>query len=478
MADEQIRIDITAEDDASRVVDKVADKVEDLERQSPTELEVTADTDQAERGIKDVADDAEALSRQDTEILLRAKIDDAKAGLKALRDDLDQTGDAADTTARRLDDVDRGGGSNLRGQAIADLTGPLGEASSAASDFAGVFDGIGDIAEAAAAKVGIQAAGMATAIGGIGVAVAGAAALWSYFGQRQAEAKRKLEELIAKHRDLRDAIEAGKFEDAAEALIEQYDKAYDAGQRLGVSVQDVTKYLTGQANEIPGWRQRQDELAEATYAAAGRSEEARAAAQAEWEERQRLATELTNQRDKYVDVNGALDEQEARARDVAGALSGLATDTDRAKSAQERLERQADRTRNAIDKIEGALDMQQAFLNFQNGMQTALDNVSSGAGNTAQDVLDIKQSIVDVAEAAKLTPIEIRSLLEKVDRGDLAGVKADVEGYYARNQAQIDTQLRPPSASEMAAMNRQIRDGIGIVFLTAALQNLRSGAYG
>ena len=456
MADEQIRIDIVAEDDASKVIDDVAEDAENLEKLTP-EVTVTADTDQAERGIKDVSEDADALARKDAEILLRAKIDDAKAALKSIRDDLDQTGDRARDTAQDLDKIGGGGDLKTRGNAIADLTGPLGDASGAASDFAGVFDGIGDIAEDVAGKVGLNAAVMSTAIGGIGIAVAAGAAAWTLFRQNQEKAKARQKELVEGQREINDALKDADIEAAARKFEELYKGPLNAAESLGVTTRQMTEYITGQSDAVQTnldlWKETgglQKEAAEA----------------------------IEGNRQAYQDTNGTIAEQDQRLRDVAGAMSAMATDTDKAVTAQEKLERQADRTRNSLDRIEGALDMQQAFLNFQTGMQGALDRVNSGAGNTEQEVLDIKQSILDVAEAAKLTPIEVQTLLEKVSNGDLAGVKSDVEGYYARNAASIDTKLRPPTQAEYAAMNDQIRRGIGIIQFAAVLGQVRSGAYG
>ena len=65
MADEQIRIDIEAEDSASKVLEQVADDAAELEKLTP-EITVSADTDAATRGIEDVTDAAQTLSRQDT----------------------------------------------------------------------------------------------------------------------------------------------------------------------------------------------------------------------------------------------------------------------------------------------------------------------------------------------------------------------------------------------------------------------------
>lgn len=472
MADEQIRIDITAEDDASRVVDDVADAVDELERATP-EVTVTADVDDAERGIKAVGEDAEALSRQDTEILLRAKIDDAKAALKELRDDLEQTGRKAGDTQQALDRVDKGGGSGLRGQAIADLTGPLGDASGAASDFAGVFDGIADISESVATKVGVSAGAMTSAIGGIGVAVAGAAALWSYFTERQKKAREEQKKLEDGQRKINDAIREGNTVEAAEELIEQYRDAFRAAEQLGLKVDDVTRFITGQADAIPGLNKALDEL---------KARQDESSSGTEYQRLQELIAgfdgltgSVDKARAKYEETNGTLEEQDRRTRDVASALSGMAGDADRGAAAQARLERQADRTRSSFDRIRGALDMGQAILNFESTMKGALERTATGAGNTEQDVLDIKQAILDVAEAANLTPIEVKSYLERIDQGDLAGVLSDVQARANQSKVELTTKMRAPTQAELNAFVGGIQRAMGPVYLAAVINSIRSG---
>ena len=476
--DEQIRIDVTAQDDASQVLDDVAESAEQLEKLTP-EIAVGADTDAAKRGIEEVTDAAKELSRQDTEILLRARIDDAKGALKALRDDLDQTGDQARRTADDLDRVGSGGGGlSTRGNAIADLTGPLGDASGAASDFAGVFDGLGDIADDVAGKVGVSAATMSTAIGGIGIAVAAAAAVWTLYRQRQEEARRKQAELIEGQRKLNDAVREGKGAEAVEALTETYKAAFDAADRLGVSAGDLTKYLTGQTDALPTLVGKLEEL-KAQYRdsddLSGKQKVQLLNLILAYDE---LVGAIDGSRDAYVQANGAIKEQDARTREVARALGITARETDNVTSANERAESQAKRTADAFDRIETALDINQAALDFQAKTSWMLAETRSDADRTQQEILDIKRMITDVATHAGLTPIEVRSFLERIDQGDVDGVMRDVNAKLQGRAAEVQTSLRPPTAQEYAAMNDQIRRGIGTVYLTAALNNLRSGAYG
>ncbi len=452
---EQIRIDLTAEDDASKVIDKVADAAADLEKQSP-EIDITA-TDQASATIDAVAAEASALSKQDAEVVLRAKVDAAKADLKALRADLEQTADKAGDTQRALDRVGGDGGDGLktRGNAIADLTGPLGSASSAASDFAGVFDGLGDIAEDAASKFGLsqKAAGLvSSAIGGLGVAVAVGAAAWTYFADQTRKAREQAEKLVTVQKELRELIADRKWTDAAAKLTENYSKAYDAARKLGVSATDITKYLTGQADELPGVKARWDDLSDA--------------------QKENYA-QIQVARGQYIIANGTLSEQDAILQAVATTLSGVTKATDDAtlaamrgtratgdmaastedltdasldaESAQGRVARAIDTTSQKLDNIRGKLDMEQAMLNFNTKFMEAMEKAGTDAGLTAQDILDLKLAILDVADYANLNPVQVESLLKAIDEGQIAGVRALAEQAYLRNPVLIKTVLRPPT---------------------------------
>src|SRR6185436_7878852 len=118
-----MEVDVTLNDRASSGLDDIADAAERVEKLEP-ELEVTADTDTAERDIKQVSEQAAALSRQDVEVQLRAQIDDLKAQTRRAQDELKGVAEQADDTNRHLDRMGGEGGLSTRGQAIADLTGP------------------------------------------------------------------------------------------------------------------------------------------------------------------------------------------------------------------------------------------------------------------------------------------------------------------------------------------------------------------
>ncbi|HEY6416332.1 MAG TPA: hypothetical protein VIX41_08845 [Acidimicrobiales bacterium] len=455
MATEQVRIDLVADDKASKKIDDVSDAARDLEKLSP-EVEVTADTDQAERGIEQVADDARALSRADTELIIRAKIDAAKAELATLRAELDQTSEKAQTTARDMDRIggDPGGGIRTRGNAIADLTGPLGEASGAASDFAGVFDGIGDIAEDVASKIGLSQGAtqlVSQAVGGLGIAVAGAAAIWSIFNQRAQKARQEAEKVAKASRDISDALEAGEFADAAAKIEESFGGLRREAEKAGISSEDFAKFITGLSDEIPGTADRLGELTAAAdaYEAAARgagdsqalanTEAVNAAANYE-----NLLFKLNDARDAFIETNGEADRNKAAMDGMAEGMRDASDATDRAARAQENIERKIKRTDDALSKLRDGLNFEQALLNFETAMNNAMTDAEGQVGATAEEVLALKESILDLGETAKTNPAIIASQIEAVDSGDLEAVRTNVQSYYERNPIPLATRLTVP----------------------------------
>lgn len=96
MADEQVRIDVIAEDKASKVLDAVADKVEDLEA-AKVDIPVEADTKPAERDVGDLLKKVEKLAADPATILLTSNATQIAGDMAALILDLDAL-DAADPT--------------------------------------------------------------------------------------------------------------------------------------------------------------------------------------------------------------------------------------------------------------------------------------------------------------------------------------------------------------------------------------------
>ena len=469
MPDEQIRVDIEARDRASDVIDDVADAAAKLEKtdveipvgadtdaaeralsdvddaarelaRADVEIPVTADTDQAVRGIEDIDQAARALSDADREIVLKAKADDAKAGLKDIQGELDKLQNKAGETADKLDDVDRGGGGRggPRGQAIADLTGPLGDVSGQASDLAGVFDGLGDTLGGLGGRFGVSADAIENALGGISFVAAGAVAAWGLWRQKQEEAKRKLEETADAQRELNQLLADAKFEDAATKLTENYAEAYDAAEKLGVSVGELTAYLAGFSDDLPTVTKRFAELGDAQ----GQGGETAATLIARYEQ---MVRPITDAKRGIDDANASIRDQDARTREATSALQENAGQAERTAAKQNELKEAADRTNDAFDRMSDAVNLEAEFHRFNESIDTMQNKVATGTALASSDIDGLKRDIIDLARDAAANPAEVKSTLDAIDRGDLDQVRRDAEGYYRNNPVAVRTVLTNPN---------------------------------
>jgi hypothetical protein len=426
--DPKIQIDITARDKASEVIDDVADAAADVEKLDP-EVTVTADTGGAVADIATVADAAGRLSHDDTELVIRAQIDQAKGQLKELEAALKNTGEQADTTNRKLDDTTGAGPGNLRGNAIADLTGPLGEASSAASDFAGVFDGLGDAAEAAAGKLGLSqgvADKLGSAIGGLGVAVAAGAAVWSIWTSRAEAARKKAAELREAQAELGKAIREGSREAAVANFHKMFDEAIASATKFGLKQQDVTDFITGERDAIPGLTDRYHELTTARDNAA--SPRLAAAYQSEIAAIEDQQAALDKQRKAYLDSVPAADAKtaadaklarqlgltEAAQKDTTKAVGDSVSKLDAAEQATNDLE-------DGYSRLQDRLSNTRAIEDFQTAMIDAQKAIHDKSAETVVDVRGVEDAIVTAGRAAKLSPIEVQTAIDKVEQGDIDG---------------------------------------------------------
>ena len=170
MTTEPIDIPISTDYDDQGAKDAIkdAEKLEDL---SPT-VEFDADTDKVESATDEVTSSAQALMDRNPWIAeFQADTANLKSGLEEAQTKLRETGDKADDAKKHIDKIGDTQGPRLAGNQVADLTGPFGDASGAASNFGGVFDGLGDTITGVAQKMGVSgdaAAKMGDAVAGFG----------------------------------------------------------------------------------------------------------------------------------------------------------------------------------------------------------------------------------------------------------------------------------------------------------------------
>jgi chromosome segregation ATPase len=502
MVDKQIRIDLTSRDDASATLDDVADAAAALEKASP-EVDVTADTDAAQsdiekvdalvdqlerrtpeiavgadtstaesgladvegqaddlarlspeitvgaevddatRALDDVKTEVDTLTDADREIILKAKVDDASAALKSLRGDLDTTADKADQTARRMDDIGRSDGPRLAGNQVADLTGPFGDASGAASDFGGIFDGLSDISESVGTRIGKDMTGVVSNLGLAGLAVGAVAAGWSFFSQKAEEAKRKAEEAAEAQREINEALKEGDIAAATEKLAEAYESVFDAAEDAGVSVEQTTRYIRGAADSLPDLDRALEDNAEAIENTKKANddyyERTGFLSQALVDQQQKLLdtrNRLNQVRDavdgarrKNIDLNGTIADQDRRLRNVRKGLDDASDSTDKLRDSQRNAKRSTEELDQALGKLKDQLSFERTMLRFEQDFREAMRKSRGERELTSESVLSLKEDIFDVAEYARLTPAEVKALLRRIERGDIAGVLAFVQSY-------------------------------------------------
>lgn len=189
MARNEIRTDLTVNDQASDKLQDVADLGDRIES-DPIEADVRVDTDQATRKIKDL-------------------------------------GDTSDQSRSVL--------ANLVGNSAQDL-GELG----GVAGTAGVA--LGQLAEYAA-DGNISLRGLVATAGpmlAIGVAV-------SFITKHFQEANERAEKLKETNRDIAESLRAGELDEAAGKIVEGYGDLIDQAEKAGVSAGDLTSFLTDQS---------------------------------------------------------------------------------------------------------------------------------------------------------------------------------------------------------------------------------------
>ena len=128
----------------------------------------------------------------------------------------------------------------------------------------------------------------------------------------------------------------------------------------------------------------------------------------------------------------------------------MADATDKLTKREEAQQRATDRLTDSMDRLQGSLDMEKAMLTFSTNFEAAMKKVKEKTALTGEEILDLKQDVIDVAEYAGLNPIEVKSLLQSVETGDYHYVKSTVEAYSKRVPVSVTTDLLDPPITEWA----------------------------
>lgn len=233
---EQVNLDLTATDKASKVVDHLADQVDDLEKH-PAELDVTADTTKATRTLDDLEGTAKRVAQQKWIVDFKADIDKAKDDAARLEGQLKQTGEAGETAAKKVDSI----GGEQRVSAIRDLTGPLGDVSSNVGDFGDSFTSAAMQIET---SMGLAEGSLTNFLGPIGIAAGAVFTFWTMYKAKAEEAKKAT---IDTAKSITELGATAAAEKKISELLEADPDLVTNVQALGLGYRDLVKLVSGQA---------------------------------------------------------------------------------------------------------------------------------------------------------------------------------------------------------------------------------------
>jgi len=488
---DDVTIRLGVEDDASGPIGDLQDQADRLDG-TTAKLTVDADTADAQSGLTDVDQAASELDARDVNVKVESSVD--LGDLRRANDAMDSVEKRAGKVAHAIDRL--GTGSRTSGNRIADLAGPLGDASSTASTAGGVFDGLGDIVEDLGGKFGLSEAAVGNlsgALGGLGLVVAAGAALWTLYRQNQqkaeaaakaaAEAAQKAADAQGK---MNDQLAQGKASDAAETLLSTFKDLAPAVHDLGLQWGDVVDFIGGNApNLLDPVNQQISDLQARLKDMAGQGIDL--GADPEAQRIVHLVDKLSGARDAIDNVNQAEAQgtgiREQHASDVAaiaaayGAVAQNAGDVlytigptgdlietvgGQAQDASDHLANlsiQMQALANQLD-ISAALHSTQAAINDVNqGMVAYAQAVKEHGKNSAEaqaalfnlqgQATDAEQSLITVADQLGGFPPEVETQFKAaIERGDLATAQRLLTDLAKDRDAQLKPIVNPPAADK------------------------------
>lgn len=432
MPDRDIRVELDIEAAAAeRTLDDLGESAEDTGKQLDklSDVKVTTDTSDAEQGLQDITDAAEDLAKLKVEVGLEADGSTAEriiAEVQAKVDALDgstpkvdlsvDAGTAESDLAEVADKVDEldGRKATIRVEvdedsvrkvksdvddvktkadnaktssvsAVRDITGPLGEASSNVGDFGDSFVALGE-------TIGTQMGLSETAIGNLaaflgpaGIAVGAVVTFWNIFQSNAKKAREETEKLL----QAQEQLAAGEFKPAITEVTKDLGPLANLFDRLGVSIEDVTKFITGQADAIPGLRTEFKIASDVTDEAARVSDKLNIS----YEEALKLvgsySKKIPDLRNEWLKTNGTLEESQQLQFEVAKGLGA---------SSQALL----DQAKNALPSVR-------------------------------------QQIVLYVAEVNKIPPSKVTEILTDADPDDIKQVNAELDAIANKKRTAVIT---------------------------------------
>ena len=479
MADrtEQVRIDLTANDDASKTIDDVADAADKLERKAP-EVDVKADTSNADKGLGEVDATATRLDKNDVVIAIRAQIDDLKTQAKEAQTTLDALDEPVTIPVTVNETGDGFDGVRTKVQGLTEDTGKAQETmhgfiGNAVSEIPGLGAAFGPAAEAMGQLTEGILGGEVAMEGLIAAAlpIAGITALVKLWNDEQERVKaidafnkKKVDDYTTAIRNGKTALE-GLREEAEKTQklewVDTFGKVKDLGpdlQTLGITfdqfVTAVGKGKPGVDALFQGLIDKQPELSKVLD---DLTDNNLARLQGATDRAIPNSGAFIN---AWRGVNQAVDDtttatgQAMTAEQFYGTTHARVSST--AKRNQDIVTASFDLTKIAIQGMKDELADEQVISNFQDSMIGAQNSIKENGRLTTAEIINVKTAIIDAGTTAGLTPIEIKSEIDKVTPTDVNTAFIETQQLIDRHgalkmqaqiQATIDAEIKSHSGA-------------------------------
>lgn len=490
--DREVELRLTATDEASDVVGKVADALDDLPEQ--TDLDVTADTRDARSNVERLADELDDATSDTRELRvvfraeqLQREIRGALRDLESLEDPVDieartrdleraqaelrELAELADkryeiqidadpkrTARRAADDVDairtrgeglqsaipaiRGFGDELGG--VAQGAGVAGQAVADLGDFALIagerFAAEGSRMAGVATRLGtaLGAAGLVGAFAGIAVQLTSTVLPAVYKWITGAEdATEATEKFATSTRDAAEALAEGRYREAIQSLIDENREMIDSAREAGISQQDLVAAFLGTAGSLELLREKYgDDVAGPFIADAQIVRRELLRNQTEYEKTQALVDELAGSNQRAAGSTDRLTSEQrknqAMARGLAAATARLGDDTDDAATAADRLYANLDRVLGEDDYREATIRLGQAFDEFAARARAGFDSVEEGE----LALIDLRRQVADYARDVLGLPDDVvTDVVAELDENNVAEIERRLNQLAATRRA-------------------------------------------
>jgi predicted transcriptional regulator len=406
---EKIAIEIAAEDNASKVIDKLTRRIDGLEADE-ARIVVSAQTDKLEDQLRRAREKLDDLDGDEASVQLRA-IGNLEADLgeaQRLLAELDGKTGTVTIEAKNIDkvagDLDRVQGSTrgisetaqsgigpLRG-----FTDELGGAAQQGGVLGNALIDAGEAVEILGAKAGLSQKAVGTlsgVFGVVGLAVTGVITVWSLLNKKQNENTESAKKLL----DIQRQLAEQKWAEAAASFVEEYgDKLRNAAD-YGIGFADSISYITGEVDrlDVPDNLTGFDAIKAVAEIETLRQEFGKSAAELV------IVDEITGQlQSQFGETFGAGTEN---TKDFKGAVTDAKDEVS-----------ELDETIRGLNEMSTVLDLEQDFDDLARKAEEAWIATAEGAVDAEEKQRDYQQSLIDTKIAVFEYGREVLGLPDEV----------------------------------------------------------------